>query len=128
MKNLVQMKISKLLYILAVLLSMTMTACKKWLDTPVPLQVDEKVVFSSEQGFKEILNGVYLQIGCQAMYGRDMSYGLLSVVGRSYDTTISPAIGNLYYQGAQYNFQDASVKTVSKAMWDTAYLAIANIN
>jgi hypothetical protein len=128
MKNLVQIRILKPVYILAVLLSMTMTACKKWLDTPAPLQVDEKIVFSSEQGFKEILNGVYLQIGGQAMYGRDMSYGLLSVVGRSYDTTISPAIGNLYYQGAQYNFQHESVKTVSKAIWDSAYLAIANIN
>ena len=126
MNGTILMRNAKPVYLLALVLSLT--ACKKWLDTPAPLQVDEKVVFSSEQGFKEVLNGVYLQMGCQAMYGRDMSYGLLSVVGRSYDTTISAAIGNLYYQGAQYNFQDQSVRAVSNAIWDRAYLAIANIN
>ena len=79
MNGTILMRNAKPVYLLALVLSLT--ACKKWLDTPAPLQVDEKVVFSSEQGFKEVLNGVYLQMGCQAMYGRDMSYGLLSIVG-----------------------------------------------
>ena len=62
------------------------------------------------------------------VYGRDMTFGLMSVLGRSYDTTISPAIGNLYYQGAQYNFQDPAVKTAFKNIWNNLYVSIANLN
>jgi hypothetical protein len=67
-------------------------------------------------------------MGSKDLYGRDMSYGLLSVLGRSYDTTITSAIGNLYYEGARYNFQDDSVKSVMKRIWLQSYNSIGNIN
>jgi hypothetical protein len=106
----------------------SLTGCKKWLDTDPPLQVDENTVLSTEQGFKEALNGVYLQMGNKSVYGRDMTFGLMSVLGRSYDTTISPAIANLYYQGARYNFQDPELKATFKNIWESSYTGIANLN
>src|SRR6187399_3441072 len=118
----------KIYFLAAALIIVTLTGCKKWLDTDTPLQVDENTVLSNEQGFKEALNGVYLQMGGQSVYGRDMTFGLMSVLGRSYDTTISPAIANLYYQGARYNFQDPEVKAVFKDIWSNLYVSIANLN
>ena len=67
-------------------------------------------------------------MGGKSVYGRDMTFGLMSVLGRSYDTTISPAIANLYYQGARYNFQDPEVKATFKNMWESSYTGIANLN
>ena len=118
----------KIYFLAAALIIVSLTGCKKWLDTDPPLQVDENTVLSNEQGFKEALNGVYLQMGGKSVYGRDMTFGLMSVLGRSYDTTISPAIANLYYQGARYNFQDPEVKTTFKNIWNNLYISIANLN
>jgi starch-binding outer membrane protein, SusD/RagB family len=118
----------KIYFLAAALIIVSLTGCKKWLDTEPPLQVDENTVLSNEQGFKEALNGVYLQMGGKSVYGRDMTFGLMSVLGRSYDTTISPAIANLYYQGARYNFQDPEVKTTFKNIWESSYTSIANLN
>ncbi|HJS54261.1 MAG TPA: RagB/SusD family nutrient uptake outer membrane protein [Chitinophagaceae bacterium] len=118
----------KIYFLAAALIIVSFTGCKKWLDTEPPLQVDENTVFSNEQGFKEALNGVYLQMGGKSVYGRDMTFGLMSVLGRSYDTDISPAIGNLYFQGARYNFQDPEVKATFKNMWESSYTSIANLN
>jgi hypothetical protein len=118
----------KFYFLAATLIIVSLTGCKKWLDTEPPLQVDENTVLSTEQGFKEALNGVYLQMGNVNVYGKDMTFGLLSVLGRSYDTTISPAIGNLYYQGARYNFQDPAVKTAFTNIWNNLYVSIANLN
>src|SRR6187402_2421099 len=118
----------KFYFLAAALIIVSLTGCKKWLDTEPPLQVDENIVLSSEQGFKEALNGVYLQMGHINVYGRDMTFGLMSVLGRSYDTTISVAIGNLYYEGARYNFHDAAVKTAFKNIWNNLYVSIANLN
>jgi hypothetical protein len=108
--------------------AVTITGCKKWLDKPAPLQVDQRVLFSNEQGFRDVLNGVYLQMGSKSLYGRDLTFGMLSVLGRSYDTTISPAVGNFYYQGARYNLQDADVVVMQKNVWDSMYVCIANLN
>jgi hypothetical protein len=118
----------KIYFLAAALIIVSLTGCKKWLDTDPPLQVDENTVLSNEQGFKEALNGVYLQMGGKSVYGRDMTFGLMSVLGRSYDTTISPAIANLYYQGARYNFQDPEVKATFKTIWESSYTGIANLN
>ena len=117
-----------LIAVLAALLMLSMSACKKWMDVEAPLQVDQSQVFSNEQGFREVLNGVYLQMGSRSLYGRDMMFGLMSVLGRSYDTTITPAIGNLYYEGARYNFNDPSVKTAFKDIWDSLYQCVGNLN
>src|SRR6187399_2444524 len=118
----------KIYFLAAALIIVSLTGCKKWLDTDPPLQVDENTVLSNEQGFREALNGVYLQMGGQSVYGRDMTFGLMSVLGRSYDTTISPAIANLYYQGARYNFQDPELKSTFKNIWESSYISIANLN
>src|SRR6187431_1382465 len=116
-------------YFLAAALSIvSLTGCKKWLDTDPPLQVGENTVLSNEQGFKEVLNGVYLEMADKNAYGKELTFGLLSVLGRSYDTTISPAIANLYYQGARYNFQDPTVKTAFKNIWESSYTGISNLN
>src|SRR6188768_3909488 len=118
----------KIYFLAAALIIVSLTGCKKWLDTDPPLQVGENTVLSTEQGFSEALNGVYLQMGGKSVYGRDMTFGLMSVLGRSYDTTISPAIANLYYQGARYNFQDPELKTTFKNIWESSYTGIANLN
>jgi hypothetical protein len=118
----------KFYFLAAVVIILVFTGCKKWLVTDAPLQVDQNTVYSTEQGFREVLNGVYLQMGDKNLYGRDMTFGLISVLGRSYDTTISTAIANLYYQGARYNFQDPAVNATIKTMWDSLYLCIANLN
>jgi hypothetical protein len=43
----------KIYFLAAALIIVSLTGCKKWLDTDPPLQVDENTVLSTEQGFKE---------------------------------------------------------------------------
>ena len=113
---------------LAFVLMLSFTSCKKWVVVDPPLQVGENELLSDEQGFRDVLNGVYLHMGTRSLYGRDMTFGMMSVLGRSYDTTISPLINNLFYQSARFNFQDASMKTTQKNIWDSLYFSIGNLN
>jgi starch-binding outer membrane protein, SusD/RagB family len=116
------------IFFLLLAAALSLSGCKKWVDVNPPLQVDQDVLFSNEQGFKDVLNGVYLQMGSQSTYGRDLGLGVLSIMGRSYDTTISPAVGNLFYQAARYNLQDADVKATSTTIWNSFYSNIGNLN
>jgi starch-binding outer membrane protein, SusD/RagB family len=117
-----------LLVVFIAVLMISFTACKKWVDVAPPLQVAQDQLLSTEQGFRDVLNGVYLHMGARSMYGRDMTLGMMSLLGRSYDTTISPATDNLFYQSARYDFSDASVKATQKNIWDSLYFSIGNIN
>lgn len=104
-------------------------SCKKWIsNTPEPLQIDETAIFSTEQGFQDALNGVYLQMGAQSLYGRDLTIGVLSLQGRSYDLNIAPALGNTFYQSARYNINDKALKDFSADVWTKMYQSIANLN
>jgi starch-binding outer membrane protein, SusD/RagB family len=105
-----------------------LAGCNKFLDSPSSMMIKQEEIFSTEQGFTEALNGVYLQMGSPALYGRELSFGLLSILGRSYDTTILPQAGSLYYQGARYNYGDPAVKAAINTIWDSSYQCIANLN
>ena len=116
-----------IIFFATVILS-SVAACKKWVDLNPPLQVNENTVFANEQGFRNVLDGVYLKMGDSTLYGRELMFGLLSVLGRSYDTTLTAATKNLYYQGARYNFQDADVKASFARIWEGMYQNITNLN
>jgi len=113
---------------LGTVLTASIGGCKKFLDTRAPEQVSSQVVFSTAQGFHEALNAVYLQMGTSGLYGRELTMGLLSVMGRSYDTAMNANIGSLYYQGAAYNFQDPAVNGAVRNIWDSTYQCIGELN
>ncbi len=115
-------------FILPVALLLFTAGCKKFLDAPSRYQIKADDVFTSEQGFQQALDGVYLQIGAPGLYGKELQYGFLSVLAHSWDTTIRPQIGDLYYQAARYNYAHPAVKTVIGNIWDSSYSAILNIN
>jgi len=119
---------NKIILLLVAVPVLLLCACRKWVDVPPQLQVDEDKLFSNEQGFRDALNGVYLKMGDSSLYGRDLSFGVLSIMGRSYDTTISTAIGGLFYQSALYNVNDVNVKNASQKAWNGLYLCVANLN
>lgn len=119
---------SIVILLFAAVLIAGVAACKKWVDVNAPLQVDENTVFANEQGFRDVLNGVYLKMGDSSLYGRELTFGLLSVLGRSYDTTLTSATKPLYYQGVQYNFKHEVVKASFARIWEGMYQAISNLN
>lgn len=119
----------KITALAVILMLFSIMACKKWVDgTPQPLQVDESKVFSTEQGFREALNGVYLQMGSTTLYGKDLTMGVLSLAGRNFDSINVNKAGQLYYQAATYNFSDPVVKNYSAEVWNKMYQSVANLN
>lgn len=111
------------------LILFSIAACKKWVgNADQPLAVDDSKVFSTEQGFREVLNGVYLQMGASALYGKDLTMGVLSLAGRNYDSVSVKKAGELYYQAATLNFTSPAVKNYSADVWNKMYASVANVN
>lgn len=108
---------------------LTLSSCQKWVDgADQPLGVDESEIFSTEKGFREVLNGIYLQMGASQLYGKDLTMGVLSFAGRNYDSVSMIKTGSLYYKAATLDLGSPEVKAYSAKVWDQHYKAISNVN
>lgn len=120
---------NKIIPFVMLLATLGLSSCQKWVDdTSQPHGVDESLVFSTEQGFREALNGVYLQLGDADLYGRELTLGMLSLAGRNYDSVSMVKSGPLYYQTATLDLTQPIVKAKSALVWNKMYSAIGNVN
>ena len=103
--------------ILLLFISIMATSCNKWLDVMPKTNIDENELFSSENGFKEALTGVYLQISRKGMYGQRLSYDYLDNLAQFYN----PRISEKTYEFLPQNGTNSEI-------WQDAYKAIADIN
>lgn len=101
-------------------------SCKKWLDVKPGTQVSEDDQFSSEAGFKEGLTGVYQMMAQPALYGKELSYGFIDVLGQNYTNTI--VIGHEYFRAASYDYKDATQEARINTIWSNMYTAISQLN
>lgn len=116
----------KTIYILFIMVFLTgLTSCKKFLDVKPITQISSDVNFKDEQGYKDALTGVYVAMTNPNLYGKELSFGFVDVLGKNYTQFFS---SNNYYQDANYNYQYAATKSRIDNIWNGNYSTIANIN
>ena len=128
------MKLKKYLYTLVALCMMgAFTGCSDWLDyTPKDKETEDQT-FSSKQGFYTAVNGVYNRIADDVLYGQNLTYGMLDIMGRRYQVP-----SGLYYTInsqrfyasliAGYSYSDENFQSAIESIWEEAYSTILNIN
>ena len=72
-------------WIIACCLLLPLGGCSNWLDVIPEDSVDEKDLFSTGEGYRNALNGVYRQMSQTSMYGQQMSWGFIDVLGQLYN-------------------------------------------
>ncbi|MEI3154930.1 MAG: hypothetical protein V8S95_07395 [Odoribacter sp.] len=106
---------------------MGITACSDWLNVEPKNDGKEKELFSREIGFKAALTGIYIQMGGSGLYGRNLSYGFLDILGQCYQP--KDGAGDFYYQNkAYYEFPSDKTESTTNAVWSGMYSVIANVN
>lgn len=119
------MKLAKL-YVMVCLLTVGLTGCDSWLDVKPKKLVEEEDLFSSENGFKEVLTGIYLKLGKDNLYGRDMTYGFMDVLGQYYEPVYKGE--NWHNDPLYYTFPSTVTDWYVESFWKKMYNEIANIN
>ena len=62
----------------------SLTGCTDWLDVQPVDQVAEEQMFTSEEGFRQGLNGVYVELCSSNLYGGDLQVGTVEVLAQRY--------------------------------------------
>ena len=117
---------NKIISVSLLLMPIALTSCNDWFDVIPRSSVYENDLYSKEQGFQSTLTGLYLAMGEDNMYGREMTFGLTDVISGIY---YLPKINNNSYKyAAQYNYEYSSTKSTITGIWNAAYNVIANDN
>ena len=80
--------------------------------------------FEEESGFRDQLAGVYTAMTETSMYGRSLSFGLMSVLSQDYDLKSE----STYRYAAEYNYEETGTKGMIDNIWSSTYNCIANLN
>ncbi len=105
------------------------TSCSDWFDVNPDNLVTKDDLFSTNEGFRIALNGIYIDMSQKALYGQELTWSFTSFLGQNYNlspyswNTLSP-----YIPATNYDYDNTYLKTVSDAIWGKGFNAIANCN
>lgn len=102
-----------------------LAGCESWLDVKPEDRVTDEELFSSVQGFRTALNGVYVELNDRSLYGANMIATVVEVLAQRYDfsgnTTEVSKMG-------KYEYNTDYSKARFAEIWEKAYSIIANCN
>lgn len=119
------MKIDKLFIALSLIVGLS--SCSNWLDLEPKDTTTDTDLFTTGDGYRIALNGIYAQMAEASLYGKELSWGLVDVMAQMY---MSHKISGIqgYNHASEYQYEDKDVKPMIEAIWSKAYNSVANCN
>lgn len=128
------MKLKKyILTLFALCMVIAFSSCSDWLDYTPKDKKTEKQTFETRDGFYTAVNGVYNRLISDILYGKNLTWGMIDIMGKRYETpsTLTYAVGSATITAsdlASYAYSDEDVSTLFEELWDEAYATILNVN
>lgn len=88
------------LYCLAFLLA----GCSNWLDVQPYDQISEDELVKSEEGFQKALNGIYIGLNDEALYGKSLTVEMIEIMGGAYEIGNESLVWGNYTDLKDYKF------------------------
>lgn len=105
------------------------TSCNDWLDVKPKTEEEADKLFSTLDGFKSALAGVYIGLSQSELYGREMTFGMVGVLGQEWGSGADlTSAYSAYSYLRNYNYEQVVSKALIDAVWNKMYEGIANVN
>ncbi len=115
-------------YILAIAAIVLLCGCDKWLDVKPYDKMAEDDLFSTEDGFFKHLNGIYIELNSDMLYGASLTVEMLEIMGGAYEIGSDDAVWGNYRNLADYEYNTTYWRARFSETWNKAYSLILNCN
>ncbi len=110
-------------YVLLILFSCSIGSCSDWLKVSSEDRIMEDNLYSSPEGFMTALNGIYIDLMNNNLYGRTLVWGTFDIMAQCYSCRQE---NHTYQKLAEF---DANAKKGQvSGLWTRAYFLLANVN
>lgn len=113
-------------YLLLSAAALAAVSCESWLDVTPPSEIRAEAHYSSAEGFQQTLIGCYLAMGETDLYGENLTWHMVEILGRQYDARKNTAADD--YDLDRYNYKTTKSTEVIEKVWEKSYSVIANVN
>ena len=114
--------------LLSILLLLSFSSCSDWFEVQPENEIAKEDLFATYDGYRTALNGIYRNLSDASLYGNNLSFGFISLLGQNYDVPayILPydVSGNIM----NYEYDNANLKSITQAIWEKAFNTVANCN
>ena len=114
------------IFILSMVSLVLLTGCNDWLDVKPADKVLEDEMFESQKGFQTALNGVYIELISNTLYGSNLSVGMVDVMAQYYKVRGNNDHAQSLY--ATYSYAESESKGKINDIWVKAYRVVFNLN
>ena len=114
----------RLKYILFILL-IACFSCDDFLDVKPTGEIVNNELFETAEGFEEAIYGVYSFLAREPLYGKNMTYGLVDVVGQYFSGRWDKHWSN---ELRLYNYKHMEVRPEIDTIWISMYRGISYVN
>lgn len=114
----------------AVTLVMVLAGCNDWLEVPVEGKSTSKELFEKGDGYRSILHGLYISMGEDVLYGKNLQCGLVDFFSNQYNVDVghedlsSPAL----IAAGKRDYQNKDLRPEIDKIWMAAYKCIGAAN
>lgn len=113
-----------LLNIIGVVSLISLTACDEWLKVTPQTEVVQEDLFTSENGFEDALNGVYIKMKDDRGYGMNLTISTVEFLLSNWDVQTESTEAYL----SQHNYGNSGVESLFGSIYMHQYNKIASLN
>ena len=119
----------KILYAyLASVILLSAVSCDRWLDVKPYDKISQDELLSSEAGYIKFLNGIYVEMNRDMLYGAALSVEMVEIMGGSYVIGTDNSVWGNYSDLASYKYDTEYWRARMNETWNKAYSLILNCN
>ena len=107
---------------------MALTSCDAWLDVKPYDKMSEEELLSTEAGYIKLLNGIYIELNSDMLYGAALSVEMVEIMGGAYVIGTDNSVWGNYSDLAAYKYETDYWRARLNETWNKAYALILNCN
>lgn len=115
-------------YIALPVLVLIMEGCSSWLDVKPYDQIAEDELFQSAKGYEKLLNGIYIEMNSDALYGKSLTVEMLEVMSQMWQVGDNTDVWGDYTDLWHHRYGTRYWRGRMDQTWEKAYALIANCN
>ncbi len=122
------MTMKKTLYVMALTLCSMLASCSGWLEVKPYDKISEDELLQSEEGYQKMLNGIYIDLNSEALYGKSLTVEMIEVMGGAYTIGSDNSVWGNYKDLSSYQYATEYWSDRLDQTWNKAYALILNCN
>lgn len=118
----------KILYTMILACVALLASCDSWLEVKPYDKISEDELLKSEEGYQKMLNGIYIDLNSEALYGKSLSVEMIEVMGGAYAIGSETSVWGNYKDLDSYKYSTDYWRDRMDQTWNKAYALILNCN